>query len=216
MAEHDQLTDLPHGAALQKHLETALGEAGATGESLAVLRLDLDRFKEANDLFGQSVGDDALRAVADRFRVAADGAYVARSGGDEFTFVIDGPQPSGAESLAERLRESIESEISVAEHSIQLGASIGVAVFPSDGGDVASLMANADAASNAQRPTAAEPCGSLMARPTCVCGRRGRFNTTCGPRSRASSSSTTSRNCQSLAAWLDLKRCCAGNIQPEA
>ena len=48
LAEHDQLTDLPHGAALQKHLETALGEAGATGESLAVLRLDLDRFKEAN------------------------------------------------------------------------------------------------------------------------------------------------------------------------
>jgi diguanylate cyclase (GGDEF)-like protein/PAS domain S-box-containing protein len=146
LAEHDQLTDLPHGAALQKHLETALGEAGAAGESLAVLRLDLDHFKEANDLFGQGFGDDALRAVADRFRAAADGAYLARSGGDEFMLVIDGPQPSSAESLAERLRESIESEISVAEHSIQLGASIGVAVFPSDGGDVASLMANADAA----------------------------------------------------------------------
>src|SRR5262249_2011391 len=102
-------------------------------------------FKEANDLFGQNVGDDAP-AVADRFRVAADGAYLARSGGGEFAFVIDGPQPSGAETLAERLRESIQSEVSVDEHSIQLGASIGVAVFPSHGGDVASLMANADAA----------------------------------------------------------------------
>jgi diguanylate cyclase (GGDEF)-like protein/PAS domain S-box-containing protein len=146
LGHHDQLTDLPHGAALQRHLNTVLEQARAAGESLAILRLDLDRFKEANDLFGQSVGDAALREVADRFRAAAAGAYLARSGGDEFSFVAEGPQPSGAEALAERLREAIDGEISVAGHALRVGASIGVAVFPSDGSDVATLMANADAA----------------------------------------------------------------------
>jgi diguanylate cyclase (GGDEF)-like protein/PAS domain S-box-containing protein len=146
LAQHDQLTDLPHGAALQTHLETALAKARAAGEALAVLRIDLDRFKEANDLFGPNVGDAALREVADQFGEAAEGAYLARSGGDEFTVVADGPQPSGAEALAERLREAISGEISIAGHALQVGASIGVAVFPGDGDDVATLMANADAA----------------------------------------------------------------------
>ena len=146
LAHHDQLTGLPHGAALQKHLEAVLEQARSAEEPLAILRLDLDRFKEANDLFGQSAGDAALREIAFRFSVAAEGAYLARSGGDEFTFVAGGPQPASAEALAERLREAISGGISIEGHSLRVGASIGVAVFPGDGGDVATLMANADAA----------------------------------------------------------------------
>ena len=113
---------------------------------MAILRLDLDRFKEANDVFGQSAGDTALREVARRFRTAAGEAYLARSGGDEFTLIVEGPQPSSAEALAGRLRDAIGEEIVVAGHAIRIGASVGIAVFPSDGGDAGTLMANADAA----------------------------------------------------------------------
>jgi diguanylate cyclase (GGDEF)-like protein/PAS domain S-box-containing protein len=146
LTRHDQLTDLPHGAAAREHLEGVLERVRADREALAVLQLDLDRFKEVNDVFGPSVGDAALREIAERFRSAAPGAYLARSGDDEFTLVAEGAQPSTAEALAERVRTAISGDIAVAGHTMQVGASIGVAIFPSDGADAATLVANADAA----------------------------------------------------------------------
>jgi len=146
LARHDQLTDLPHGAALREHLEGVLDRGRADREALAVLQLDLDRFKEVNDVFGPRVGDAVLREIAERFRAAAMGAYLARSGDDEFTLIAEGVQPSTAEALAERLRAAISGDIAVAGHTMQVGASIGVAIFPSDGADAATLAANADAA----------------------------------------------------------------------
>ncbi len=146
LADHDPLTDLPHSGTFRQRLETMLERAKAGGGALAVLRLDLDRFKEANDVFGQSAGDAALREIAGRFRDAAGEAYLARSGGDEFSLIVEGPQPSSAEALAGRLRDAIGEEIIVADHALRIGASIGIAVFPNDGSDAGTLMANADAA----------------------------------------------------------------------
>src|SRR5262245_32419475 len=133
MARHDPLTGLPHSGTFREHLEAVLARAVADNGSLAVLRLDLDRFKEANDVFGASAGDLALREVAARFQTAAQGAYLARSGGDEFALIAEGPQPASAEELAQRLREGISTEIDVGGQAIRIGASIGVAVFPGDG-----------------------------------------------------------------------------------
>jgi diguanylate cyclase (GGDEF)-like protein/PAS domain S-box-containing protein len=146
LAHRDPLTDLPHNATFRQHLETVLERAIADKQSIAVLRVDLDRFKEANDVLGASAGDVALREVAARFRTAAEGAYLARSGGDEFALIAEGSQPAGAEALAERLREAMSSEIDLGGQTIRIGASIGVAVFPGDGDNATTLMANADAA----------------------------------------------------------------------
>src|SRR5262249_41996183 len=146
LSDHDPLTDLPHGGTFRTHLEQLLERAKAGGEATAVLRLDLDRFKEANDVFGRSAGDAALREIASRLRRDADDAYLARSGRDEFTLIVEGPQPSSAEALAGRLQEAIGEKIILADHALRIGASIGIAVFPSDGSDAGTLMANADAA----------------------------------------------------------------------
>ena len=146
MAEHDPLTELANRAALQQRLEAKLDRARATGEQMAVLCLGLDRFKEINDVFGRSVGDAALHEVARRLGVAAKGAFLARVGGDEFTLIADGPQPSSAESLTERLRQALNSDLKIGAHDVKIGASIGVAIFPGDGNDAAALVGNADAA----------------------------------------------------------------------
>jgi diguanylate cyclase (GGDEF)-like protein len=94
-----------------------------------------------------SVGDALLRGVAGRLSAAADGAFLARLGGDEFTLVLsEGPQPSTAEALAERLLATVADDIEVEGHRLRIGLSIGVAIFPNDGNEAISLVANADAA----------------------------------------------------------------------
>ena len=143
MARHDVLTDLPNRSALETHFVEIL----ARGTSFAVLCIDLDRFKQINDLFGHSMGDAALREVSRRLVAAAQGAFIARVGGDEFVAVTDqAPLPAGAELLATRLRDALESEILIDGHSLDLDLSIGIAVYPRDGDDARSLFANADAA----------------------------------------------------------------------
>ena len=88
-----------------------------------------------------------MREVAERLSAAADGAFLARLGGDEFTLVLsEGPQPSTAEALAERLLATVADDIEVEGHRIRIGLSIGVAIFPNDGNEAISLVANADAA----------------------------------------------------------------------
>jgi diguanylate cyclase (GGDEF)-like protein/PAS domain S-box-containing protein len=146
LAEHDALTGLPNRTAFQQRLEAALEHARTSGSEVAILRLGVDRFKEINDVFGQAIGDAALREVGRRLEEMAEQAFVARVGGDEFSLISEGAQPATAEALAERLRGALEREFAIEGRGLSISASIGVAVFPGDGGDATMLVANADAA----------------------------------------------------------------------
>jgi diguanylate cyclase (GGDEF)-like protein/PAS domain S-box-containing protein len=146
LQEHDPLTDLPFGGVFRQRLEAAIEKARNKGSPLAILRLNLDRFKDTNDAFGEECGDAVLREVADRLRKEAAGAYLARGGGDEFTLISEGPQPRSAEALARRIQHAVNRRIRAGGKLIPTGVSIGIAIFPADGGDAATLTANADAA----------------------------------------------------------------------
>jgi diguanylate cyclase (GGDEF)-like protein len=147
LACHDALTDLPNRAALDSHFSQTLDAAREQGGSFAVLCIDFDRFKQINDLFGHSMGDASLREASRRLRLAAQGAFLARVGGDEFIAISEqGPLPSSAELLANRLRGALDEDIEVDGHCFELDLSIGIAVYPRDGDDGRSLFANADAA----------------------------------------------------------------------
>ncbi len=147
LAQHDPLTDLPNRAAFNEYIETVLQRARAENQNFAVMCIDLDRFKEVNDVFGHAAGDALLCAVAKRLLVACEGAFVARLGGDEFIIVSDsGPQPTTAEALADHALHSLDDEIEVAGQGVRAGMSIGVAVYPADGAETSVLLANADAA----------------------------------------------------------------------
>jgi diguanylate cyclase (GGDEF)-like protein/PAS domain S-box-containing protein len=147
LAHHDPLTNLPNRAALNECLASMIERSAAAGESFAVLSIDLDRFKEINDVFGHSVGDAMLLEIGRRLQEVAGGAFVGRIGGDEFIIIAaDGDQPAGAEKLSEELLASTDEEMAIAGNSLRMGLSIGVAIYPSDGQDEATLIANADAA----------------------------------------------------------------------
>jgi len=147
LACHDALTDLPNRAALEGQFAQVLDGAKARGGSFAVLCIDFDRFKQINDLFGHSMGDATLREASRRLQIAAQGAFLARTGGDEFVAITEqDPLPSSAELLADRLRGALDSDIEVDGHSFELDLSIGIALYPRDGTDARSLFANADAA----------------------------------------------------------------------
>ena len=146
MAHYDTLTDLPNRAAFKDSMAATLDRAAATGEQFAVLSIDLDHFKEANDTYGHLVGDALLNEVARRLQAAAGGTFVARIGGDEFAVIVaDGEQPAAAEALAERLLAAFADDFEVEGHKLKLGLSIGAAIYPTDGTDAKTLMVNADA-----------------------------------------------------------------------
>ena len=147
MALHDTLTDLPNRAAFNEKLAATLAAAASADKAFAVLSIDLDRFKEVNDVFGHATGDTLLCEAGRRLREAAGGAFLARFGGDEFALIVaDGAQPSTSQATAERLLQAMSAEIAAGDQSVHVGLSIGVAVYPSDGADAAQLIANADAA----------------------------------------------------------------------
>jgi diguanylate cyclase (GGDEF)-like protein/PAS domain S-box-containing protein len=147
MAHYDSLTDLPNRATFNEAMEAAIGNAAKNGERFAVLSLDLDGFKDANDTYGHAIGDALLREVSRRLKTAADGAFLARIGGDEFSLIVTGRhQPAMAVHVAERLLGALEDEISIEDRRISIGATIGGAVYPRDGADIQTLMINADIA----------------------------------------------------------------------
>jgi diguanylate cyclase (GGDEF)-like protein/PAS domain S-box-containing protein len=147
LAHHDPLTNLPNRASFNAHLAEAIDRADATGGRFAALCIDLDRFKEVNDIFGHSVGDALLCQVSARMREAVGNAFIARLGGDEFTMILQGSdQPESAAIIADRLLEAMEPEFEIEGHRLRAGLSVGIAVYPNDGINAATLLSNADAA----------------------------------------------------------------------
>jgi diguanylate cyclase (GGDEF)-like protein/PAS domain S-box-containing protein len=148
LAHHDPLTDLPNRVLLTQKLRTELDSARSTGGRFALHFLDLDHFKGINDVLGHSVGDKLLSIIAQHLRrVVRETDTVARLGGDEFAIVqthIIGPDD--AADLARRLIEMTSRPVDVDGREIQATASIGITMFPSDGGDADELLKNADLA----------------------------------------------------------------------
>ncbi len=147
-AAHDPLTGLPNRARFVQLLSKELGDARDDDRRLAVLFLDLDRFKVVNDSLGHSAGDRLLVAAADRIRsVLADGDVVSRFGGDEFTVMC--PLVSAeetAEHVAERIREAIARPVALVEGEVFVSASIGIALSGHTDDSPETLLRNADAA----------------------------------------------------------------------
>jgi diguanylate cyclase (GGDEF)-like protein/PAS domain S-box-containing protein len=146
MAYHDGLTDLPNRAAFLQALAQMIEACAGTDEEFAVLSVDLDGLKEVNDVFGHAIGDKLLIEVSRRIQAAARGGVVSRLSGDEFGLIIDGKQPSAGRALAEQLSEAMSDEFVIDGKSVRTGITTGISVFPHNGGDAASLLANAGAA----------------------------------------------------------------------
>jgi diguanylate cyclase (GGDEF)-like protein len=147
MAHHDALTDLPNRLRLYEQLRQTLARS-KRGERLAVLCLDLDRFKDVNDALGHPVGDLLLKSVADRLRrCIRDTDVIARLGGDEFAIMQAGAsQPTDVTSLASRLIEAVGAPYELGSHQVVVGLSIGIALAPDDGLNPEQLLRNADMA----------------------------------------------------------------------
>ena len=147
LARHDPLTDLPNRTMFRERLDQTLAELRRTGAGIAVLCLDLDRFKAVNDTLGHPVGDALLQAVAARLRtVLRCEDTVARLGGDEFAVIQTGADPHGARVLCERLIAALSMPVALGDHRITVGLSIGLALAPGDGTDADTLFKRADLA----------------------------------------------------------------------
>ena len=147
-AFHDALTGLPNRILLQDRLERSVESARRDGVQAAVLLMDLDRFKDINDSLGHSVGDSLLKLVAQRLNAAVRKRdTVARLGGDEFVVVMDGPISFPAvSSVAGHILEIFAAPFELDGHTLHMGLSIGLAVFPDHGATPEDLLKNADLA----------------------------------------------------------------------
>ena len=148
MAQHDALTGLPNRTLLRQQMDDMLLHTRRSAERLAVLVLGLDNFKAVNDTLGHGVGDMLLRGVAKRLRsTLREEDAIARLNSDEFAILQSGvTRPEDATLLARRLLEAIADPFLLDEHSVVIGASIGIAVSPGDGDDSDKLLKNADLA----------------------------------------------------------------------
>jgi diguanylate cyclase (GGDEF)-like protein/PAS domain S-box-containing protein len=147
-AHHDPLTGLPNRLLLGDRLHKALQRAHRDERGLAVLFVDLDRFKNINDTLGHQVGDRVLCEVARRLtRLRREADTVGRLGGDEFLIIIeDLADPSAVSHIADKILDLLQNSPVTVEQEFYVGASIGISLFPQDGGDAETLMKNADVA----------------------------------------------------------------------
>lgn len=146
-ATHDPLTDLPNRILFFDRLNYTLLAAQREKDPLALLVLDLDRFKEINDTLGHSIGDILLRRVGGRIKdTLRDSDTVARLGGDEFAVLLPNVGGEGAVSAARKILAALESPFAVDGRSLRVHLSIGVAIFPDHGTEAAALMHRADGA----------------------------------------------------------------------
>jgi diguanylate cyclase (GGDEF)-like protein len=148
LAYSDSLTGLPNRTLFNDHLGRAITRAEPTGKSLALLYLDLDRFKFVNDTLGHETGDKLLKAVSERIRGCVRASdCVARLGGDEFAIVIDDlPNVGIASTTAQKICHAVTAPFEIDGHDIVVSASIGIAVFPINGTDASALLRHADTA----------------------------------------------------------------------
>jgi diguanylate cyclase (GGDEF)-like protein/PAS domain S-box-containing protein len=148
LAYYDALTGLPRLALLQDRLDDALAAARRRKERVAVLFLDLDRFKIHNDSLGHEFGDLLLKSAAERLKSCArDQDTVARIGVDEFIIVLSGIKDmDAAGGAANRIMNTLAREFTIEGRSVNVGCSMGISMFPEDGGDGATLLKKADAA----------------------------------------------------------------------
>ena len=158
LAYFDNLTGLPNRLQFKEHLGRAIRRAEREHSQLAVMFLDLDRFKQINDSLGHQVGDQLLKAVAVRInsclrggdevgRNSDDGVSMARLGGDEFTVLLTGlAHAEDAAKVAQRVVAELARTYSIEGHELFVTASLGIATYPADGRDVDTLLKNADAA----------------------------------------------------------------------
>ncbi len=147
-AQHDTLTGLPNRRLFFDRLGHAIVSSRRTGNHLAVLFVDLDRFKEINDTLGHAVGDGVLVNLAKRLKAAVrEVDTVARLGGDEFVILLDTiKDPQQVMVVVRKLHELFQGAMQIDGHEIRVHASIGVSIYPKDGKDADELMQNADQA----------------------------------------------------------------------
>lgn len=146
-AMHDELTGLPNRILNDDRLNQSITRASRDRSSFAVLLLDLDRFKDINDTLGHGIGDEVLRIVAARLNSVIRGSdTISRIGGDEFCAIIQRTERVVAENIGMKIANAIEPPFEVNGHTLQVGTSIGIAVFPDDGNTPELLIQHADVA----------------------------------------------------------------------
>ncbi len=157
LAYHDRLTGLANRALLEEHLELALARARRNDSAVALLYLDLDDFKLVNDSLGHSTGDELLNRVGERLgKVTRQTDLLARQGGDEFLLMLTdlaGDGQKAAEAVATQITEALSESFDLGGAEFQVGASIGISLFPRDAGDGDALLGHADAAMYAAKRT---------------------------------------------------------------
>jgi diguanylate cyclase (GGDEF)-like protein len=148
LAYHDTLTGLPNRRLLDDRLRQAIRLAQRRDRMVATLLVRLDDFRQVNDSLGHGAGDAVLREVAQRLAACVRKAdTLARAGADEFALVVcDLKEKADCRVVAEKLQQALAAEFRVGSRRLRLAASIGVSVFPADGGDGEALLRNADAA----------------------------------------------------------------------
>jgi diguanylate cyclase (GGDEF)-like protein/PAS domain S-box-containing protein len=148
LADHDALTDLANRNLLGDRITQAMAHARRDGLLLALLFLDLDRFKGINDSFGHGLGDALLLEVASRLKqVVREGDTVARQGGDEFIILLtDIQRPQDVTAVAHKIFDAFSAPFLIQEHELYISTSIGATLYPADGDDMQTLLRNADTA----------------------------------------------------------------------
>jgi diguanylate cyclase (GGDEF)-like protein/PAS domain S-box-containing protein len=147
-ANHDTLTGLPNRAMFGQRLAQALARAQRVARMIAVLFVDLDRFKVINDTLGHDAGDSLLQQVATRLRACLrEGDTIARQGGDEFVVLLeDIAETTQASGVAQKILETVAEPYVLAGQEFSVTASVGISIYPEDAGDVQALLKNADIA----------------------------------------------------------------------
>ncbi len=147
LAYWDRLTGLPNRARFRDLVLLAVAERHPARDALAVLMLDLDRFKHVNDVLGYASGDRLLQGIGERLRaLARPGDEVARLGGDEFALLLPGADAKAAAAFAQRVAEAFEQPLTLDDQTVDLSAGLGIACWPAHGADADTLLSRAEVA----------------------------------------------------------------------